>query len=204
MVNIMRVTTRWSGFPGAPGYTNLFFRDFDTATGTGGDGSTAQAQSATDRVRTFWTALRGLFPDEVRLDMNPEVDMLEDTTGQLVDSFAVTPGATILGSGTASYAGPVGMVINWRTGGIRNGRRIRGRTFLVPVHNGVFLATGGLNPAETTGVKTAADALLAEPNSPDLGIWARPSAPLATDGQWSRVTGSQVPPLAAVLRSRRD
>lgn len=204
MVNILRVTTKWDGFPGAPGYTNLFFRDFATGEGPGTDGDATQAQAAVDRVRTFWTALTGLFPDEVKLSIQPEVDMLEDTTGTLVNSFGVTPGAIISGTGAASFAGPVGMVINWKTAGIRNGRRIRGRTFLVPVTNAVFLSTGGLNPAEVTGVKAAADALANPSGAVDLGVWARPSGPLATDGQWSLVRSTSVPVLAAVLRSRRD
>lgn len=204
MVNMLRVTTRWSGFNGGPGYTNLFFRDFGTGEGPGSDGDAAQALSAASRVREFFNSLAPIFPNEVTFNVLSDVDILEDTTGTLVDSIQIEAPAPVQGSNAASFSGPVGLVVNWKTSAIRNGRRIRGRTFLVPVASSLFGVTGGVIPADAAGVAAAAEILADRNATPDLGVWARPTSATAADGQWAVCTGSNVPLLAAVLRSRRD
>lgn len=204
MVNILRVKTRWSGFTGAPGYTILHFRDF--ATGDTGTATTTQeqAQIAVQRTRTFFDAIKALIPASARFTVEPEVDMLEDSDGSLVNSFTTTPGTDVAGTYAGAYAAAAGAVINWRTGSIRNGRRIRGRTFLVPLAANVFGTDGRLTPAAQTTIATAAEALRSTTSDIDLGVYARPTGPLATDGQWVVTTGVTVPTTGAVLRSRRD
>ena len=204
MVNILRVRSDWTGFVGAPGYTVMHFRDFNTGTGGGTDGDAAQALAAATRVRTFFDAVKAFLPTSVRVSVSPEVDLLEDTTGELVNSFTIASPTAVQGTGTGGYAGPQGAVINWRTAGIRNGRRIRGRTFLVPCVSSIFGVDGQIVAGSRATLVTAAAALADNAGTPDLGVYARPSGPGATDGKWSVVTASTVPSLAAVLRSRRD
>lgn len=204
MASILRVVTKWEGFNGAPGYTNLFFRDFGVGGVDGGDPTAEAAQSAVERVRDFWDGIKVVFPNEVRLQIQSDVDLLEDTNGQLQDSFGVDGGAPITGTNATNFSGPVGAVINWKTAGIREGRRIRGRTFLVPLAHNCFGEGGSVNAQDAGFLANAAATLAAPGGTPDLGIWARPTAKGASDGKWAPVTSSNVPTLAAVLRSRRD
>lgn len=204
MTQLLRVKTKWSGFSGAPGYTVLHFRDFGAGDGGGGDASAASALAAVNRVSSFFTAARTALASTVTLNIEPEVDVLEDTTGELVTSFTTPTQAPIFGNNSGNYSAATGAVINWKTGGVRNGRKIRGRSFLVPVGGSGMDAAGLLAAGARTAILNAGIALVDPAGSPDLVVYARPSGPGATDGQAALVTGVTVPNLLAVLRSRRD
>lgn len=204
MVNILRVKARWSGFSGAPGFSVLHFRDFGTGEGGGSDPTAEQAVAAATKVRTFFDTIKLRIPQGVSIQIEPDVEMIEDTTGDLVDSFTAGTQAIVDGGATgSSYSGATGAVVNFRTGSIKNGRRIRGRLFLVPLASNVF-AEGVINPGILPDFQAAADALVDSTGSPDLGVYSRPSSTAATDGRWVIATSANVPNLSAVLRSRRD
>jgi hypothetical protein len=67
-----------------------------------------------------------------------------------------------------------------------------------------FQNDGTLNSTFLFSVNGAATALGDAVSSPDLGVYARPSAKGATDGLWFPVVSHSVPDMGAVLRSRRD
>jgi len=200
---IAKATMKWNGILGAPGYSNFYFREFgwDTAA----DIDTADAQNITDRVNTFAEAVKAWLPYNTNLTVNNEVEIINAENGELVDSRGATQAAAHVSPQALgqTYAGPVGAVINWKTGGIRNGRRVKGKTFLVPLNGGVFDTNGTLAPGLITSLTAAAAALAANSSNGDLGVWSRPT-PDTTNGIWHVVTSSNVPDLAAVLRSRRD
>lgn len=204
MVLILRVQARWNGFSGAPGYSAFHFRDFGTGAGDGTDGDTAQAQAAADKLTAFFTTIAERLPEGLTVQPEAEVELLEDSTGQLENVLGITPLPPVTGVGTGNYSGPVGAVINWRTSLVKNGRRIRGRTFLVPLVSSCFTGDGGLSSITIDDIQNAANTLSATDSTPDLGVYSRPSASGATDGKWAVVSNSSVPTLAAVLRSRRD
>lgn len=201
MAELLRVKLRWQNFIGAPGYSIFHFREFE-----GSGDQNGFAQQAVDKVNAFATAVVGHLPYQAQLQTMGEVEVIEDSTGALVDVVGTTQPAVLTSSATADvkYAGPTGAVITWRTAGIRNGRRIKGRTFVVPIAGHHFDANGTLGGGALAMLNGAATALRDTSTSPDLGVYARPSGPGATDGTWSVVTSHSVPDMAAVLRSRRD
>lgn len=212
MATIMRATAVWSGFVGSPGYTNLYFRDF---TGSGNPDLT-QAQGASDRTRTFFEAIKAQLPTTVTVTMAADVAVLEETTGQLQDSFGTTPGAPTVGTASVAggYSGATGAVVTLRTSSFRNGRRIRGRFFIVPLGGTIYGPDGTLSNTPLGTMRTAATALVDTTGTPDLGVWARPTPILDSqgnptgnynpDGEWAVCTSATIPDMAAVLRSRRD
>jgi hypothetical protein len=204
MAPIIRIKTRWSGFTGAPGFTVMHFRDFST--GEAGDPTQATAQAAADRVFSFFNPLKAQLPSVVRLTIEPDAELLEETTGELLDVMSVTQSGTLNGaaSTTAGYSAASGAVVNWRTNVVRNGRRIRGRTFLVPLTSTAYDTAGTLSSLAIPDIQAGINAITNTSGSPDLGVWARPSAPGAADGNWAVVSSGSVPDMAAVLRSRRD
>lgn len=204
MAPILRVKARWSGFVGSPGYTVLHFRDFGTGEGEGTDPTQQHAVDAVARTRTFFNAFSGSLPSVARVQVEGEVDLIESTTGELLNSFAVPAPAIVAGTASGVFAASTGAVVNWRTNGVRNGRRLRGRSFIVPLGGIAQSGTGTLNPSVRDQLQLAANALAASTASPDLVVYGRPSARGAADGQFSVVTSTQVPDLLAVLRSRRD
>lgn len=200
MPTIAKVKVRWQGFNGAPGWSNFFFRA-DAA-----DSSfDAGAFMAADRINAFIQNVAPVIPPSVTMQVQNDIEALDEATGQMQhvwtdDPFPTHPGT----NANSTYSGPSGMVITWRTAGVRNGRRVRGRTFLVPASAGIYEANGTIAAAHLTTVQNAANSLLTEPASPDLGIWARPTAKGASDGAWFDVTGATIPDIGAILRSRRD
>jgi hypothetical protein len=204
MAPILRAKIRWSGFTGGPGFSVFHFRDF--ATGTGEDPTQATADAANTKLNTFITAILPQLPNVVNLQVHSEMELIEWTNGNLIDVLNVTPanGRNGTAGATVVYSAAVGAVINYRTNGIRNNRRVRGRTFLVPLASSAYALDGSLASANHTAIQNAANALITTETAADLGVWARPTAPGASDGAWYVASTANVPDMTAVLRSRRN
>lgn len=199
MAEMLRVKILWTGLPGGTGYTNLFFREFSAGAQT-----QAIAQSAVDRTNIFLATLSGRLPPSVTLAIDGVVDRIEETNGELQGFFNVTAPASRVGTGTGNYSAASGAVINWYTNGVRTGRRIRGRTFLVPFAGDALGPNGTLDDTKLASLRSAVTTLIDAAGTGDLGVWARPSVKGATDGVWTAVSSFSIPDKVAVLRSRRD
>nr|CRY95231.1 hypothetical protein [uncultured prokaryote] len=193
-MTIARVTAQWSGFPGAPGYSNFFF---EVA------GSLDEQLGAPQRVRTAFSSILQQLPAGVRVQVSPTVEYIDEATGQLQDygDAEETPDV-VNGSASGNWAGPAGAVINWNTATVRDGRRVRGRTFIVPLASTAFQNDGTLGSSAlsvldnfATNIRGGAE------NTAGFVVWGRPSS---SPGVAAPVTGHRVPDMAAVLRSRRD
>lgn len=201
MAGMVKVTAKWAGFSGAPGYSNFYFRDFSAT----GEPLESDAQSAVNRVNTFFGAIADRLPPNVNVTVQPEIQVIESTNGQLVNVWTVpTPTAIPGTSATLTYSAPSGVVVTWRTATVVRGRRARGRTFIVPVASSCYQSDGTIEPTSHADFATASAALAANTGTPDLGVWVRPTVKGASDGLWAPVTNATVPDKAAVLRSRRD
>lgn len=197
---MFKIKTRWSGFTGSPGWTNFYF---DTGTQTT-HGQT-EMDSAAARTVNFWSSIKSLLPPTVTLTVQSDVEIIDPNTGQLTNVGAVAAQPAQTGSATAApYSAATGAVMTLRTAGVRNGRRVRGRTFIVPTASSIFATDGTLGDANITTIQSAATTLIGAAASIRLGVYARPTTKGGTDGQWYPITSATVPDLAAVLRSRRD
>jgi hypothetical protein len=184
-----RITALWTGAAGLPGYTRLKFM---------GDLDAAGATSAAARMRTFFDAIKSFIPQGITIGFN-ETAQIFNVQRELTGEVAYTVPATVTGGGIGNYAAPVGLVVNWITGSFFNGRKVRGRTFIVPASNTAFFSDGTLQSSTMSTVVTAAQALAA--GTPNLGITSGNGVDTFA---LQNVTGASVPDRAAVLRSRRD
>lgn len=191
---ILRVTTRWTGFQGGPGYSNFFFQ-----------GNTV-GQSSLDyrqRVTSFFNELNTLLPSEVQYQNDPEVPVFDEVTGSLIGySLPGTQGTPGIGGMTGGYSAASGAVITWNTDSVRGSRRIRGRTFIVPLGGTAYQNDGTLTTSTITALQDAAGELIQGGPSNDFVIWSRPVG--GAGGIAAPVTGYRIPDMSAVLRSRRD
>lgn len=212
MAEVLRVKASWSGFQGAPG-VNLWH--FGPADGSSGSWSLPDAQAAVDRVRAFYTANTDSLPPGVQVTVAPDVECFNAENGSLQRVLGATTAGPAIGSGAGTgYASAVGAVISWRTNTVRNRRRIRGRTFIVPLAGTAYEANGTLTQATITRIQTAATTLRTAQGGAVFGIWARPKKdinlpdPLPdytfSGGQFAAAISNSVPDMGAVLRSRRD
>jgi hypothetical protein len=201
MAHILRVKAQWSGFQGAPGLSVFHFGAFDVGAGW----VPADSQSAADRLRTFFNSCGTSLPPGASVTVLGEVEVLEDTTGDLVEIHGITAPTPVPGNGGATgYASAVGAVINWKTNQVRKGRRIRGRTFMVPLAGDQYEGNGTLKSTAISTINTAATTLRTSTGKATLGVYGRPTGKDATDGIFALASANSVPDMGAVLRSRRD
>lgn len=192
---ILRVTAEWTGWSGAPGYSVFHFGNFDT-------GSTAAAQAAADAVSNFFEGVKNLVPISISIRPESTVELIDEVSGTVQDIYGIQPLPASAGQYTQGFSAVSGALVHWDTAGVRNGRRVRGKTFLVPLGNALYEANGTIAPAQVTMLQTAAQGLIDDAGTA-LHIWGRPTV-AGNDGGSYAVISARVPDKAVVLRSRRD
>lgn len=181
-----RLRVQWSGAGVVgPGLTTFYFLD-GTADPAG--------------VLAFYTALAAQLPDDVQITVPNTGDVMQVTTGAITGSWSAAGGGILNGSSTQTFQLGGGYRIVWETNGIRNGRHVRGATYMVPVVGTMFDSVGRLTNSAQTAAITAATNLLASGSS-GMQIWSRPKGGL--NGDSHSITSARVPETPTSLRSRR-
>lgn len=191
MGEVGRVVTVTNGYAGAPGYSSMYF--------FGDPYSTSTAQDNVEDVATFWNAIAVQFPSSWTFSVQPDVSVLDEATGALLRIESTTPPAQGVFGDAASYAGGVGAVSTWNTAAVHGSKRLRGRTFLVPLNSTKYDTSGTITAAALTALRDATTTLAAVAN---FGVWGRPVA--GAGGEWAGCTGGTVRDHVAWLSSRRD
>jgi hypothetical protein len=194
MTSLHRVVLAWSGAPivGAA-VTVLHF-----------DGSNQSAPPVA-AIKTAFQGAVSLFNGNVTITVPNSGDTIDDRTGALTGVWSGTGGGSVTGNNAGMPMAGVGACIGWTTGGIVTGlhgpRKLRGRTFIVPLSNTVVDADGTLTSGALTQLQTLANALQA---SGPLAIWHRPTSLAAANGNSYGVLSNRVRDKLAFLSSRRD
>lgn len=201
MVAIIR--TEWSGTSGGPGLTQM------AVTGAaGGIWNPDATQAAVNAVRTFWSGVAAYLPDELKLQVMPTIDVYNESNAELTNSYtAATAPGVVSGSSAAIYAAGAGFKITWGTGQIRNGRRVRGTTFIVPAASNVYTANGTITASAVTSINGSAANLLSAlaAAGTSLAVWSRPvEGENPRLGVVTSVTAGSCSTKTSILRGRRD
>lgn len=193
MVDLYKMQVTWSGTTGLPGTTTLYSLAIPPVSG----------------VKAMFTSLKAYFPAGLTWTIPASGDVIDETTGILTGAWSSGSALSEVSSGSTAYAGGVGCVIRWTTTTIVEGRRLRGRTFMVPMIVGSYDTDGSLTAGMVGFVQTAATALVTAYSS-NLVVWSRPKKDpddpetIIRPGSHGIVTGAQAIDKVAVLRSRRD
>jgi hypothetical protein len=188
-MSIDRVTVLWSGFPGAPGYTR-FYTDPSVGVPPLAD------------YQAFFTGIADRIPSSVTIQVQSTGDTLDEQTGAITGSWSEAAQTAIVGTGSGAYAAASGAHINWRTATLVNGRRLKGRTFLVPLYGGAYDSDGTIAATVLTDLRTNLATLVAAVGGGLQVVWHRPVN--GANGSIGDMTSADIPDKAAVLRSRRD
>lgn len=191
---ITRITAQWAGFRGAPGYSNFFFDGALT--------DEAAVEAAAVAVREFFQGIREELPSGSTVSIQATADILDEASGQITSVVDFAAPAVVLGAGGGPYSAASGAVVNWNTQDYVNGRRVRGRTFLVPLAGSAYDDQGDLDGLTLNPLRAAANALVTATLDAPLCVWHRPVG--GAGGSAHVVSSATVPDLGAVLRSRRD
>lgn len=180
----------WTG-PGGPGVST-----FHTVDVTG----SSEAFSVSSRLQAMFDVLANYLPNEVQTRGPAEAKTLDTATGALVAVHPISAPWVSTGQSNGSYNRAAGARWDWLTAALVGGRRLRGRTYAVPLVAAAFDGDGAVLSSVASSLRTAAETLIAGNASANvpLQVWSR------THGVARDVVGVTVPPLGAVLRSRRD
>jgi len=190
IVLLNRVVVTWSGAPVVGGGVNVLY--------FAGDVGPPDPAG----IVTAYENLLPALPPTIDITVPGSGDVIEDTNGVLDSVWAAAGGDTITGTSvTTTVAGGAGGCVGWQTGGIIAGRRLRGRTFIVPIVTSEYDTDGTLGPGTVGALNAFATDLMA---SGPLAVWHRPTTPGGTDGNSYGVVSARVRDKVAILRSRRD
>lgn len=165
----------------------------------------ANRQAWVDGIRTFFNAIASQLPPAVSLSFASEITDMNAVDASVAGFFAVTAPASVVGSSTSSeFAAAAGAMVRWNTDAVSQNRRVRGRTFLVPVTRGAYDAQGTIQAGSITQIQTAASAYVAATQSGAVipHVFSPPKPGRA--GFVSAIVSASVPDKAVILRSRRD
>lgn len=185
---IQRLRCEWGG-PGVegPGLTTFYAE---------ADGTLAIQVGATG----FFDAVKAMIPTGTTIEVPGTGDLVDELTGQLTGTWGSGTSTTITGTGSGTFAAGVGARVVWETGAIRNGRRVRGSTFVVPLVSGYYESNGTLSGAAVTNLETAIGNMLVQVPT-QMRVWSRPG-PSGPGAALSVASGS-APDKISWLRSRR-
>ena len=198
MAGIDRIRVSLTGFNGAPGVCTFY---------------AINAPSVIGFVQSLWTAVITKMPTVVAAQVEGFGDTIEDTTGVISGSWSIAQPPQLHGGASGPYSAPSGACLTWLTGTVLDGRRVRGRTFLVPMSDTFYAADGRINPSDAVDLNAACAQYVQNLGGAGV-VWHRPyagrvatvklKARPAHVGGHAVITGSSVATKIAVLRSRRD
>jgi hypothetical protein len=151
-------------------------------------------------LNTFFDAIKTFLPLGTSQSYSISGDLIDVATGELSGTWTDGAGWTVTSSTNQPYVGGTGVRVVWATGGINNGRRVRGSTFLCPMNSGHFTADGNISSANAATIATAANAIVSA-SGHEMHIYSRPAA--GRPGMSSAVISASVPVEASWLRTRR-
>lgn len=197
-MSISQVACSWTGLQGGTGYSIFYVR------------GTLLSPSA---FNTFFGSVRSLLPNAATVNVPNTGKVIDEATGKMTGVWAGGSASANTGTGGTNYPPTSGCQVKWLTGGYVNGRRVQGRTYLVPLPTSSFTTTGTIATTTTGNLFTYASTLITDLAN-NFVIWARPLYELDADGHptdvikragttWT-VSSCLTPTKAASLTGRRD
>jgi hypothetical protein len=178
MAALERIRCIWTGFVGSPGVSTFYATD---------------AATLLPQLRTFFQVCHDYLPTDVYIDIEPSGDTIESTTGALTGSWAGSAVAQVHGNDSAAYSGVSGGLVQWASSTVLSGRRLRGRTYLVPFGGGQYDVSGQIASSQRGSIAAAAQAL-ATAASGNMKIYQRPRSAHAS---WTDRRGVVHPAVSA-------
>lgn len=183
MVHVARVRSTWSGWPGGPGVSTMYYAAAPT-----------NAQLA--GLQAFWSNIAGHIPVGIKVQVENTGSIVDAATGKADDAWSGPVQTAATGSGTGGMSAASGVHIRWNTGQFFNGRAVRGRTFIVPTMTSSFDPDGTINTGSLSFLTANVGTFFAT-TAGGLTLYSHRALNAFT------VTSFQVIDKQVVLRSRR-
>lgn len=187
MADLQRVRVVWTGDAVTGGGVSTFYFD-------------AAATGFVANLRTFFDGMKSVIAGGVTWTFPGQGDVIDSATGEITGTWTEATPADVNSSGIGVHAQGVGARVTWGTAAIRNGRRVRGSTFLVPLTAGCYADDGTIE----TGILTLMRGVVSSAITDFDGaarIYSRPDGTQA--GAGAAILSGTVPDRVSWLRSRR-
>lgn len=195
--NMYRYRINLQGWSGAPGLNTVYVRFAALPV-------IEDYQAVAELLKTAFDSLKTYYIAGVTINIDPQVDVIDDTTGTLQTSAVITPPATVTGTSSNSQTSRAQMVLaRLKTDAVVNGRRLQGRLFIGPIGGSGVDYNGTITSTLGNAVSSAFSGLL-DVAGGRIVVWHRPTSPGASDGTSGFVQSVGYKPVPAQLRSRRD
>lgn len=188
MATIARIRVALSGLQGLPGVSTFYALD---------------PVVAVPALSTFYNAMSAMWPDQLSIVVEAAGDVINEANGEAVGTWSTAAPTPVETMNSGSYSAPGGIAATWLTGTFIGGRRVRGRTFLVPIAS-QYLESNGTWTFQALQTVRDAGAVLIASTPENMLVYHRETAEGAADGGGVAMTGVLVNDKVAVLRSRRD
>ena len=185
MTDIRRYRVDWSGLTGLPGYSTFYC---------------GSAITLGSELSTFFNAIKNQFPAPLTFTIPNSGDLIDDATGELTGAWSGSGGTAPASSSSGAYMAGTGAYIQWNTGSIVNGRRLKGRTFLCPLKSDNADSSGNISSAAHAVLDPALATLVA---AGKVMVWHRPTSPGGSDSVAIVAGSASIAPSVTSLRSRR-
>lgn len=184
MPDLFRYNVIWNGLPTGPGLSTWYS---ESATGDAGT------------IHTFYSSISAYLPIGISCVFPAVGDILDAGTGVVHGTWTATPQTTVSGSGSTQYNARTGACVSWMTGLVVGRRRLRGRTFIVPLMATGYDTDGTLGATTLNTLQNAANALAATVGH-TINIYHRPVG--GVGGVGSHIVSGRVQDKSAVLVTR--
>jgi hypothetical protein len=209
MTDIYVASVDWTGTYGHMGISRFAF-----VTSDGSVPTNTQRDGVLAALDAMIQGGAGSLPADVSWSVNPIIEAFDGVTGaitgELAAATALSPG---FGTNTSSYANGVGLLIKWKSAGMFDGRRIQGRTFIVPLAGQQFDADGSVDRGVAIAWQAHANTYIAAMAALSVTplVWGRPQDVKATKrkpahhnvGHWASISSAVVGVMPAILGRRR-
>jgi len=188
MTALARIRVAWTGGAVVGPAVSTFYALGDQPAGL---------QTATG---VYFDAIKAAFPTTVTFTVPNQGELIEDSTGELLDTWTSGSVSTSTGGSSQGFSQGVGIRVVWNTNGVVAGRRVRGSTFLCPIGGPNFDSDGTIVSGTLTAQSAAANAF-EENVEGGLQIWSRPTG--SRPGTSNKVVSATIPDKVSWLRTRR-
>jgi hypothetical protein len=185
MANLLRVRVAISGSTVGPSISTFYRLTVD---------------SDVSDLKGLWTTWATLMPSSTVITVPNSCDTIDEASGALTGSAALTNGGTVLGSGNSAYAAGDGAFAVWTTALIVGKRRLQGRTFIVPLGMGYQSSNGQVSNTTRATLDGAINTYL---GAGKARVYHRPKKGMTTGGISAFVLAGHTATTPTALRSRR-
>jgi len=200
---IYRLRVSLTGFAGAAGLNTWWFA---------GDGLTVDdANNIGSAVKAFYEAVKTRVVVGTTIAPDASLDILDVATGQLAGTVNMSsaPGVVSASGTSANLSRATQLKLRFLTSIVSDGRYIQGGIFMGPSSANPLNSSGEVNSTDRAAIVAALVTHIGGiVGNGNHAVYRQPRRNYKNlpdrDGSYGIVTGYEVKPLPAVLRSRRD